>query len=112
MGYDTIGGEFGLAKRDLASPGTVKISLEMYYVYALLSKTNNDLYVGFTNDLRIRYKQHNNGEVQSTKANRPWILVYYEAYLNKKDATRREKQLKMHKAKSDLKEQIKFSLEV
>jgi putative endonuclease len=82
----------------------------MYYVYALLSKQNNDLYLGFTSDLRIRLKQHNNKEVKSTMAYSPWSLIYYEAYKSKFDATKREKQLKMHKAKQDLRLQISNSL--
>jgi putative endonuclease len=82
----------------------------MFFTYVLKSKRNNDLYIGFTSDLKKRFHQHNNGEVLSTKVNRPWILVYYESYLNKRDATRREIQLKNHKAKEDLKEQIKYSV--
>ncbi len=46
----------------------------------------------------------------STKTNRPWILTYYEGYFDKFDATKREKQLKMHAAKNTLKDQLKNSL--
>lgn len=79
----------------------------MYYVYLLRSSINKDIYVGFTGDLKIRYQQHNSGQVTSTKAYRPWILIYYEAYSNKDDAANREKQLKMHAAKSALLKQMK-----
>ncbi|MDP3998330.1 MAG: GIY-YIG nuclease family protein [bacterium] len=82
----------------------------MFYVYILKSINNGDIYVGFSEDLKQRYKEHNNKRVNSTRINAPWELIYYEAYKNKGDATRREKQLKQHKPKSDLKEQIKFSL--
>lgn len=84
----------------------------MYYVYALKSKRNGDLYIGFTSDLRKRFSQHNSGKTRSTKANRPWSLVYYESYLVKADATKREKQLKNHRAKEDLRIQIKLSLKI
>ena len=47
--------------------------------------------------------------MKSTKAYTLWRLIYYEAYKDKRDATRREKQLKNHKAKIDLKKQIKLS---
>ncbi|MFH0749827.1 MAG: GIY-YIG nuclease family protein, partial [Candidatus Gottesmanbacteria bacterium] len=80
------------------------------YVYTLLSQKNNDLYIGYSEDLKRRFAQHNNGMVKSTKGYRPWKLVYYEGYIAKKDATEREKQLKDHKAKQDLKKQIKNSL--
>ena len=84
----------------------------MFYVYALHSKTNGDLYIGYTEDLRRRFYEHTSGQVTATKANRPWTLAYYEAYASKQDATVREKQLKMHKAKVDLKKIITYSLEI
>ena len=40
----------------------------------------------------------------------PWILVYYEAYRNKKDATKREKLLKMHAVKDELRSRIMNSV--
>lgn len=82
----------------------------MYYVYVLKSKKNNDIYIGYTSDLKNRYRLHNNGLVKATKTNIPWFLIYYEAYRNKFDATKREVQLKNHRAKEDLKLLIKQSL--
>lgn len=83
----------------------------MYYVYILKSLVNGDLYVGYTTDLKRRFAEHNSKKVLSTRVNIPWKLVYYEAYSGKHDATKREKQLKMHKAKEDLKLQIRESIE-
>ena len=83
----------------------------MYYVYALKSLKNNDLYIGFSENLKRRYQQHTSGEVKATAYNRPWKLVYYEAYFAKLDATKRERQLKNHAAKSDLKKQIEKSFQ-
>ena len=82
----------------------------MYYVYLLKSLKNGDLYVGFCHDLKERLKQHNGKKVISTKGYAPWILAYYEAYKDKFDATKREKQLKMHRAKQDLKIQVSRSI--
>lgn len=84
----------------------------MYYVYALLSLVNGNIYIGFSEDLRERVREHNDLKVKSTKAYAPWKLVYYEAYLNKYDATIREKKLKEHKAKDDLKQRISKSIEL
>ena len=83
----------------------------MFYVYILKSNKDNSLYVGFTDDLRVRLVKHNQGLVKSTKNLRPLILVYYEAYRSKKDALIREKRLK-HFAKgfTSLKGRIKNSL--
>lgn len=82
----------------------------MFYVYILKSTKNSDIYVGYSEDLKTRFRAHNQGKVKSTKVNKPWILVYYETYKDKKDATKREKQLKGHKAKADLKKQIENSI--
>jgi len=82
----------------------------MYYVYLLKSVKNHDLYIGYCSDLKERFRRHNEGRVTSTKPNRPWLLIYYEAYQNKFDATKRERQLKNHRSKEDLKLQVKNSL--
>jgi len=81
-----------------------------YYTYVLQSTINKNLYVGYTHNLKNRIKLHNSGNVKSTKAYKPWVLIYYEAYRNRPDATKREKELKIHAAKNKLKLQIKNSL--
>ena len=65
-----------------------------YYVYILQSQKDNSLYIGYTSDLRKRFKQHNDGESQATKPFRPYKLIFYEAFLNRIDAKRREIYLK------------------
>ncbi|MCK4554455.1 GIY-YIG nuclease family protein [Candidatus Parcubacteria bacterium] len=65
----------------------------MYKVYILLCN-DNSFYTGHTNNLKLRYKQHCWGEVNSTKNKRPLKLVYYEIYNTKEEAMMREKQLK------------------
>lgn len=83
----------------------------MHYVYVLQSTIKlNWVYVGRTDDLRKKFNRHNSGNVKSTKAYKPFILVYYEAYNSKKDAVKREMELKKHCNKDILKEQIKYSL--
>ena len=66
----------------------------MWYVYILKSKKYKWFYVGITNNLKNRFEMHNNGKVFSTKQFKPFILIYYEALLNKYDAAKREKFLK------------------
>lgn len=78
----------------------------MYYVYAIISTLNNDLYIGYSDDLKRRLLEHNSGLVQSTRCNKPWKLLYYEAYLNKSYALKQEKRLKMHAAKNELKRRL------
>ena len=66
----------------------------MYYTYVLFSKKDGNFYTGFTQDLKLRFDQHNKGRVESTRDRIPLELVYYEACLNRDDATHREKYLK------------------
>lgn len=68
----------------------------MYYTYLLKSKRYNQLYIGSTNDLQKRFKEHNDGKEISTRRYKPWKLLYYEAYPIEALARRREKRLKYH----------------
>jgi putative endonuclease len=66
----------------------------MFYVYVIKSSKDGNIYVGHTNDLKERVKQHNSGQVKSTLLRRPFELIYYEASNILKDAIEREKSLK------------------
>jgi putative endonuclease len=66
----------------------------MYFVYILRSVKDKNLYIGFTFDVEKRLREHNKGEVTSTKARRPFELVYKETFENKEEANKREKFLK------------------
>jgi putative endonuclease len=66
----------------------------MFYVYILQSQVKNRLYIGRTNDLKRRVTEHNTGQNVSTKAYKPWTLIFYEAYINFDDSKRRERYLK------------------
>ncbi len=57
----------------------------MYYVYFIRNTTKKKFYIGYTNDLRRRLKQHKDKNPE---------LLYYEAYKDKKDAQVREQKLK------------------
>ena len=82
----------------------------MFYVYVLRSVKDSKLYTGFTIDLEHRLKQHNTGQVTSTKERRPLELIYSEACLNEIDAVRREKYLKSGIGKRWLKYRLRFWL--
>ena len=63
----------------------------MWYVYILESLKNGCFYTGYTKDLKQRIKEHNDGcGGVYTKNNGKWKLIFYEAYLEKKDATKAE----------------------
>ena len=79
----------------------------MHYTYILQSKKNKRWYTGCSNDLRKRFKEHNNNLVFSTKGRGPFKLIYYEACLNKDDAFARERYLKSGMGKRYLKNRLK-----
>lgn len=66
----------------------------MFYVYILQSQKDHRLYMGYTQNLKERFKKHNLGLIRSTKARRPLKLIHYEAFLHQQDATAQEKYFK------------------
>ncbi len=68
---------------------------------------SKELYIGYTEDLRKRLKEHNQGLSKSTKRYLPWKLIYYEACLNINDAKRREKYFKTSQGRRLLKRRLK-----
>ena len=79
----------------------------MHYTYVLKSLRDNQLYTGCCNDLWKRFEQHNNSLISSTKSRCPFILIYYEACLNKDDAFARERYLKSGMGKRYLRNRLK-----
>lgn len=65
-----------------------------YYVYVLKSANNWRFYVGMTSNIERRLKEHNAGYTKSTKAYRPWDLVFFETFSTRIEARQREKYLK------------------
>lgn len=84
----------------------------MYYLYILKSEVTEKLYIGYTNNLIKRFKEHNSGKSFETKKYMPWRLVYLEGYANIEDAKDREGKLKQFgKVYSQLKRRIWRSLQ-
>lgn len=79
----------------------------MYYTYVIESQKNKDLYKGFCGDLKKRLAAHNDGSNKSTTNDRPWKLIYYEAFQNKEDAIERERFLKTGWGRMHLKKILK-----
>ena len=74
----------------------------MYYVYLLKNRLKDEIYIGYTEDLRRRLKEHKDEKPE---------LAYYEAYKSEKDARMREIKLKQHgQTKRRLKERLQSSL--
>jgi putative endonuclease len=72
-------------------------------VYAIISETSNEIYVGMALSAENRLKEHNNGKNRYTKGLRPWKLFKIEYFPNWKEARIREKYLKSGAGKELLK---------
>ena len=84
----------------------------MFYVYIIKSRKDSSIYIGYTDNLIRRMKEHNSGLSKYTKNKYPFEIIYYEAYKNISDAKYREDNLKRFaQAYSQLKKRIKNSLE-
>jgi len=66
----------------------------MFYTYILQSLKNKSLYIGYTADLKKRFSEHNDGKSLATKPLRPYKIIFYEAFVNRIDAKKREEYLK------------------
>ena len=78
-----------------------------YYTY-VLKVSGGGWYIGSTNDLERRLKEHLEGRVQSTRHKLPVVLVYFEACRSEAAARAREKQLKTGYGRAYLKRRLEF----
>ena len=78
----------------------------MYYVYVIKSKVDGRPYIGFSNELKQRIKDHNAGKSVYTAGYKPWISVFYAAFQDKKMAKRFEGYLKSHSGKAFMKKRL------
>jgi len=68
----------------------------MFYTY-ILKNDEGKHYVGHTNSLEDRLKRHNCGQVRSTKNKGTWKIIHTESFPSKKEAYKRERQIKSFK---------------
>jgi len=75
----------------------------MFTVYAIKSESDGRIYVGFTDCVERRIKEHNAGKTKSTKGFIPWKLIFTENCDNRELARKREKYFKSGCGKEYLK---------
>jgi len=75
----------------------------MFFVYAIKSQTRNYIYVGLSENIEVRIRQHNAGHERTTKPYRPFTLIHQESFSTRPLARKREKFLKSGAGKEFLK---------
>jgi putative endonuclease len=66
----------------------------MFFVYVLKSEVDGRYYKGLTKNLEKRLKEHNSGHTKSTKAFRPWKMIFSKEFEERIEARKFEKYLK------------------
>ena len=66
----------------------------MWTVYVLRSVKNGNLYIGLTNNLGRRLREHNRGYNRSTKSKGPFQVIHSETFTTRQKAREREVKLK------------------
>ena len=80
----------------------------MYYAYLIENQKDKSWYIGYTKNLKQRIIEHQRGcGCRTTSIKKDWKLIYYEAYLNKKDALGRERFLKSGSGRMYLRKQLR-----
>lgn len=80
-------------------------------VYVIRSLKDGRLYVGMSENVASRLKQHNKGLTTSTRSYKPWELVYIEELEDRSAARKREKFLKGGYGKEYIKKWLRSSTE-
>lgn len=67
------------------------LNLMTYFVYILVSLKTGESYTGYTSkNPKDRLEEHNKGTDPWTQANGPFKLKYFESFVCKEDARKRE----------------------
>jgi putative endonuclease len=81
--------------------------MEEYVVYVLYSERFDRLYIGYSGDVILRFKFHNElAKKGFTIRYRPWKVIVVEFYSSKKQAMVREKELKGGQGRSWIRNQV------
>ena len=80
-----------------------------FFVY-ILRNPDGRTYVGQTNDIERRLKEHNDPEYFGTKYTKryrlPWTLIHTEEFSTRSEAMKRERELKTGKGRDWIKKKL------
>lgn len=96
-----------MAKRIFSEVKRAEHERMPWHIIYILKLSDGSLYTGYTSKFELRVRQHEKGEVVSTRNKRPVWLIYFEACLSKKDALAREKYLKSTYGKQRLRKRLR-----
>lgn len=79
-----------------------------FIVYAIYNEDHKKIYIGQTDNIDCRLREHNNkfGNHYTAKFTGEWKLIYEEQFETRHEALLREKQLKTYRGREFIKRQI------
>ena len=75
----------------LGGSGGERAAEEMGWTVYILENLSGSHYIGMSENVPRRLKEHNAGEVKSTKSGRPWVILLEERIGGRKEARVRER---------------------
>ncbi len=78
----------------------------MFYIYVLRSVNFKKSYVGHTDNIERRLKEHNSGKNIFTNKYKPWNIIHKEEFIGLSQAIMREKFFKSKSGRKYLKTKI------
>jgi putative endonuclease len=80
----------------------------MWFVYALFNAKAQRIYIGETSDIERRLEEHNrkSGNHFTARIGGKWLLIYKEEVTDRRQALKREKQLKSYRGREFIKKYI------
>jgi len=86
--------------------GFLFLAMESEFVtYVLYSKAYDKIYIGCTSQLIQRFYSHNSLSKKGyTKRYRPWMVIFVQFFETKKEAMKREKELKSSRGRTFIRE--------
>jgi len=70
-----------------------------FFVYILRSKSKDRYYIGQSDNMESRMEFHNTGKSRYTSIANDWSIVYTEEYATRREARKRENEIKRKKSR-------------
>jgi putative endonuclease len=80
--------------------------MDKWFIYALRSLRDSNLYIGISRNPEKRVEIHNKGKTESTRNRRPFVLIHKESCNSLKEAREKEKHYKSGFGREILKKKI------
>jgi putative endonuclease len=81
-------------------------------LYILESLRHGRFYVGSTDDLSRRLKEHNAGQTKSTASGKPWIIVFYHNFDSSILGLKAERRIKKLKSRNIILDIIQGKIDI